>query len=213
MHPFFQEGICKLETDTVTWSVDGEEKYVIRLDNVKHIWIEMQRDIPPCLLPVIGERSDCRSPVKDGPPNKLSSGPRLGNGPNGSDGQVTDDDVLKDIIGSRSPETKTACEAMVVEFPSDTNKNPDDPSSSPDEEWDDEHTSVRVDFHIFCNEGVRVDDDEDDSSPNDDDDEENNDAKITSDLKAGNKAIFTYIRASRFEFGIWIQKVGIRNRV
>ena len=160
----------------------------------------MQRDIPPCLLPVIGERSDCRSPVNDGPPNPLHPGPTsaTGNGPpsgsDGSGGQVTDDDILKDIVGVGSvgsPETKTA-EAMVVEFPSDTsgsggNKNPEDPSSSPDEEWDDEHTSVRVDFHIYCNEGVRVEDDEDNSSPNDDDDEEedNNDAKITSDLKAG----------------------------
>ena len=157
----------------------------------------MQRDIPPCLLPVIGERSDCRSPVNDGPPNPLLPGPTsaTGNGPpSGSDGggQVTGDDIVG--VGSvGSPETKTA-EAMVVEFPSDTsgtggNKNPEDPSSSPDEEWDDEHTSVRVDFHIYCNEGVRVDDDEDNSSPNDDDEEEeeNNDAKITSDLKAGTK--------------------------
>ena len=153
----------------------------------------MQRDIPPCLLPVIGERSDCRSPVNDGPPNPLLPGPTSATGkgpPSGSDGgrQVTDDDIVG--VGSvGSPETKTA-EAMVVEFPSDTsgsggNKNPEDPSSSPDEEWDDEHTSVRVDFHIYCNEGVRVEDDEDNSSPNDDDEEENIDAKITSDLKAG----------------------------
>ena len=162
----------------------------------------MQRDIPPCLLPVIGERSDCRSPVNDGPPNPLHPGPTsaTGNGPpSGSDGgQVTDDDILKDIVGVGSvgsPETKTA-EAMVVEFPSDTsgsggNKNPEDPSSSPDEEWDDEHTSVRVDFHIYCNEGVRVEDDEDNSSPNDDDEEENKDAKITSDLKAGTASLIS----------------------
>ena len=112
----------------------------------------MQRDIPPELLP----GSTAVTGIQE---RSVCRSPI-------QEPNKTDDDVTK---GS----TKAA-EATVVELP-----NEDDPGSSPDEDWDDDHTSIRVDFHIFCNEGVRVDDE--DSSSND----ENDDAKVTSDLKAG----------------------------
>ena len=69
-----QAGVCRFDPTTVIWSIDGEEKDKIILDNVKHIWIDMQRDIPPELLPVIGERSSvCRSAQPGQPGQPCSS--------------------------------------------------------------------------------------------------------------------------------------------
>ena len=147
------------------------------MDNVKHIWIDMQRDIPPELLPVIGERSSvCRS-LSQPANNKSTPAPLPPETEVGGNGEITNNN-----------KTITA-EATVVELPPPAGDDVD-PGSSPDEDWDDDHTSVRVDFHIFCNKPEKEvcqqqELDENDEVFSSSENDENTDAKVTSDLKIG----------------------------
>ena len=144
------------------------------MDNVKHIWIDMQRDIPPELLPVIGERSSICQPANNkSTPAPLPPETEVGDS-GGGNGEITNNN-----------KTITA-EATVVELPPPAG-NDVDPGSSPDEDWDDDHTSVRVDFHIFCKpeKEVCLDDEEDNNDENSSSENEDTDAKVTSDLKIG----------------------------
>ena len=140
----------------------------------------MQRDIPPELLPVIGERSSVCQPANNkntpGPPPHPPPETEIGGGGNGSE-KISNNN------------TKTA-EATVVELPPPPADGDVDPGSSPDEDWDDDHTSVRVDFHIFCNKPEKEVCEQQELDENDEvfsssENDENTDAKVTSDLKIG----------------------------
>ena len=142
----------------------------------------MQRDIPPELLPVIGERSSvCRSaqPGQPSTNNKNTPAATTETEVSNDSGGGGDDGFTEISNNNKNSKTAEACTTVVELLPEAV-----DPGSSPDEDWDDAHTSVRVDFHIFfkAEEGVCLDENDDSTSSDNDD----TDAKVTSDLKTGN---------------------------
>ena len=149
-----QEGVIRFQLDNVIWSESGEEKYTINMENVKNVKMDLSHDLIPELLPAT-----------------------IGNGKSGSD--PDSESAAKRVAETAEPESEMAKNngaAHVVEFGETTATSASASASavvgggsgssnnetSPEDL--DDGVPVRVDFTLFCNEGLEVGEEEEEDS-------------------------------------------------